>query len=215
VIEIQGLKVIKNGKTILSDIDLKISRGEKILIRGESGSGKSTLIKSILFFEIFSGHISFQKKKVNEDNLREFRRNIGYIGQIVPHLNLKIREFLKLPFHYKSNREIKFNPEGMGEMLRGLNFDDSLLDKDFNDLSGGEKQRILILQVLLLKKPVYFFDEVTASLDRKNISRAIKTITNDRKRTIISISHNREWEKYCDRIIEMKKGKIIKEQVLA
>lgn len=210
LIEIRNLNVTKNGKAILSDINFSIRKGEKILIRGESGSGKSTLIKSILFFERFSGNILFVDRVIEEANLINFRNHIGYIGQITPHIEMKVGNFLKLPLSYRANIHKTFDPTKIKQLLDDLNFDDSVLDKNFNDLSGGEKQRILILQVLLLKKPIYLFDEVTASLDDKNINRAIQAITRKREQTVVSISHNRQWEKYCDRTLVMKAGKIIK-----
>jgi putative ABC transport system ATP-binding protein len=167
LIEIKNLNVIKNNKSILAGINFSIKSGEKILIRGESGSGKSTLIKSILFFERFSGQVIFHDRPVDEHNLLDFRRHIGYIGQIIPHLDMKIRDFLNVPLDYRVNHRKSYDSAKIKQLLSKLNFDGTVLDKNFKDLSGGEKQRILIAQVLLLGKPVYLFDEVTASLDEK------------------------------------------------
>jgi len=210
LIEVQDLNVTKKGKPILSEINLKISKGEKIVIQGESGSGKSTLVKSILFFERFSGSIFFKNQEVGEGNLIDFRSHIGYIGQIVPNLDESVNDFFKIPYRYKANRHLKANSDSIIRLMANLNFDESILNKNYRDLSGGEKQRLLIMQILLLDKPVYMFDEVTASLDEKNVKRAIELITRKKKRTVISISHHGEWEKCSSRIIEMKQGRIIR-----
>lgn len=212
MIKIENLRVVKKEKPILQDINLEIGEGEKILITGESGSGKSTLIKSILFFEWFEGRIAFRNETVDEHNLPRFRNNIGYIGQILPNLSLKTKDFLHLPFGYRSHQQKSFDQKTMATLLRTLNFGDAVLDTDFSDLSGGERQRIMILQALLIDKPVYLFDEVTAALDKENISQAIKTITSDPARTIVSISHDPEWESHCRRRLEMKKGRIISDR---
>lgn len=215
VIEIRNLSVIQNGKAILSDINFSIGQGEKILVRGESGSGKSTLIKSILFFVRFAGEILFSGQTVGEHNLFDYRSRIGYIGQQTPHLNLKIRDFLRMPFGYRANHPMKPDPNKIAGMLNDLHFDSSVMEKNFNDLSGGEKQRLMILQVMLLEKPVYLFDEVTSALDEKNIESAIGLMTRNRKQTVVSISHNRQWEPLCDRILVIKAGKIIREKAVS
>ena len=215
MIQIENLEVVKKDKAILSDINLKIGEGEKILIQGESGSGKSTLIKSILFFERFSGTISFRNQEVGEHNLVDFRSHIGYIGQVTPNLDESVVDFFKLPFRYKSNHRLRFNQEQITKLIETLNFDDSVLDKRYNDLSVGEKQRLLILQILRLNKPIYIFDEVTASLDERNIARAIELITRNQQRTVISISHHAEWKKFSDRLIEMKQGRIFRDRSIS
>ena len=215
MIQIENLEVVKKDKAILSDINLKIGEGEKILIQGESGSGKSTLIKSILFFERFSGTIYFRNQEVGKHNLVDFRSHIGYIGQVTPNLDESVVDFFKLPFRYKSNHRLRFNQEQITKLIETLNFDDSVLDKRYNDLSVGEKQRLLILQILRLNKPIYIFDEVTASLDERNIARAIELITRNQQRTVISISHHAEWKKFSDRLIEMKLGRIFRDRSIS
>ena len=212
MIKIENLSVVKNGKTILRDINLDIDEGEKILITGESGSGKSTLLRSILFFEWFDGRIRFNNEIVDEHNLFRFRVHIGYIGQMIPNLSIKADDFLQLPFGYRSHHRKHIDREKMTSILRKLNFDETVLDADFKNLSGGERQRLMILQVLLIGKPIYLFDEVTAALDKKNLIKAIRAITSDRRRTIVSISHNPEWERYCRRRLEMKNGSIIRDR---
>jgi putative ABC transport system ATP-binding protein len=215
LIEIHDLNVVKKEKPILTDINLTIKTGEKIVIRGESGSGKSTLVKSILFFERFSGSVLFQNRKVGEDNLVEYRSHICYIGQIVPNLDESVRDFFKIPYRYRANRQLEVNQARIRALLPALNFEESVLEKNYRDLSGGEKQRLLIMQTLLLDKPVYIFDEVAASLDEKNVKRAVELITEGKQRTVISISHQTEWEKSSTRVIEMKEGRIVRERSLS
>lgn len=213
MIKLENLTVKKKNKLILNNINVQIKTGEKILLQGESGSGKSTLIKSILFFEEFSGKIIYDGVPVNESNLFEFRKKIAYIGQVIPNFDSTVRDFLVFPFTYKSNQRIKLNQAKMKKLLTSLNFNITVLEEKFSNLSGGEKQRCVILQVLLLDKDIYLFDEITSGLDQKNIIRAISLITRSENKTIISISHNREWEKYCQRTWILKEGKMIKNSV--
>jgi putative ABC transport system ATP-binding protein len=213
LIQLEHLNVVKKDTVILKDINLTIHRGDKILIKGESGSGKSTLIKSLLYFEHFRGRLLFREQKITRTNLCFYRRQSGYIGQTVPLFNENVKDFLMIPYRFKSNRKLIFAHERMIELLKGLNFDQTVLDKNFSELSGGEKQRMMILQMLMLDKPIYLLDEVTSALDKKNIKAAVSLITKGKDRTIISISHNEEWEAYCSRVIEIDSGKIVTDSV--
>jgi len=209
MIELEHLKVIKRDTVILEDINLTVQKGDKILLKGESGSGKSTLIKSLLYFEHFQGRIIFNGEPVTRENLCHYRRQSGYISQTIPKFNDNVRDFLEIPYTFKSNKTLTFDSQKMLELLTKLNFTESILDKNFPELSGGEKQRLLILQMLMLNRPIYLLDEVTSGLDKKNIKAAVSLITGDENRTILSISHNEEWEQYCSRVMEIDRGKIV------
>ena len=209
MIQLKHVKVVKKDTVILKDINLTIHKGDKILLRGESGSGKSTLIKSLLYFEHFQGRILFNGEPITRKNLCHYRRQSGYISQTIPKFNENVRDFLKLPYTFKSNKTLTLDSQKKSEMLGKLNFAESILDKNFSELSGGEKQRLLILQMMMLDRPIYLLDEVTSALDKKNIRAAVSLITGDENRTILSISHNQEWEDHCSRVIELDHGEIL------
>jgi len=209
MIQLEHVKVVKQDTVILQDINLTLYKGDKVLLKGDSGSGKSTLIKSLLFFEQFQGRLLFNGQEITVKNLCEYRRQSGYIGQITPNFNENVWDFLSIPYKFKSNKALTFDFQQMQELLEKLNFDEAVLDKRFSELSGGEKQRMLILQMLLLDKPIYLLDEVTSALDKKNIQSVVSLFTGDKNKTILSISHNQEWEDHCSRVIELEKGKIV------
>lgn len=208
MIEIKNLQVRRKHCFILNDINLLINRGDRVLIRGKSGSGKSTLLKVILLFEPFSGILKYEKEAIDEKNLHFYRKNLAYISQTVPNFNERTEEFLKLPFGYKANRHLHFNKEKTMDLFHQLNIDSSVLNISFSCLSGGEKQRLMVLQTLLMDKPILILDEVTSNLDRENIECLISEITSDAYKTVISVSHNQEWEGHCNRILELRDGKI-------
>ena len=209
MIRLEHLTVVKQDTVILKDIDLTLHQGEKILLKGESGSGKSTLIKSLLFFEHFRGRILFNGESIGRQNLCHYRRQCGYLGQTVPNFQDNVRDFLYMPTTFKANKTLAFDPEKLASLLEKLNFAETVLDKKFSELSGGEKQRIMILQMLMLEKPIFLLDEVTSALDKKNIQAAVSLLTADQNRSLLSISHNEEWEDHCTRIIRIDKGEIV------
>ena len=208
MIEIKNLTVKKNDLLILDDINLTIHRNEKILITGKSGSGKSTLLKNILFFdEKTEGDIIFEDEKISYKNIDSFRQKIIYIGQKAPAFNGPVKEFLNIPFEFKSAEGRKPDKETVIKFLVKVSFDKSVLIKNFNSLSGGEQQRITIVQSLLLKKKIFLLDEITSSLDEENIRRVVD-LFNDTDKTVLAVSHNSDWKYFADTIYEMKNGKL-------
>ena len=214
MIRLENVNVVKQDTYILRDINLTIGRGDKMLLKGESGSGKSTLVKSLLVFEHFQGRLLFNNEAVSRENLCQYRRQSGYVSQALPNFNEKVSDFLQIPYTFKANKTLAFDWEKMLDFLKKLNFTEAVLGKNFPELSGGEKQRLVILQMLLLDKPIYILDEVTSALDKKNILAAVSLITADKDKTIISISHNEEWEGFCTRAVHLDKGTIVKDYSL-
>ena len=209
MIQIKNLTVKKNKIKILDDLDLQISEGEKILITGKSGSGKSTLLKNILFFDVkTNGNIFFEGSEVSHKNIGKFRKNIIYIGQKPPTFSGTVEEFLNIPFEFKSAEGRKPSEDTIIKYLSKVSFGKSILKKNFNSLSGGEQQRITIIQSLLINKKIFLLDEITSSLDEENIRRVID-LFNDEEKTVVAVSHNNEWKNFTDKIYEMKNGKLI------
>lgn len=211
MLEIKNLTIIKAGKPILKDCNFRIKSGEKALISGESGTGKSTFLKAILFFEHHTnGEIYYSSRKINAENIDQFRKNFVYIGQKAPFFEGTVEEYLCLPFTFKHNQHNI--PTDLDKYLQLLNFPDSILKQKYEKLSGGEQQRITILQSLLLDKPFFLLDEITSSLDENNIYQVVKLIIGANERSVISISHNKEWMDFVDNIYLMKNGKLQKKE---
>lgn len=193
----------------MNNIDFSINKGEKILITGKSGSGKTTLLKSILFFEwLAAGEILFNGKKTTHLNIHDYRRNFVYIGQKAPSFAGSVGEFLNLPFEFTYNVNQKPDDPVITGLLEYFSFHESLLEQDYDSLSGGEQQRIAIIQSLLLDKPVYLLDETTSHMDEDNTHKVIDAVNRKTSRTVISVSHNAEWIPRSTKIYDLKNGRI-------
>ncbi len=209
MLRLKNISVIKKGRTILSNIDFSVNKGEKILINGKSGSGKTTLLKSILFFEwLAAGEILFNGKKTTHLNIHDYRRNFVYIGQKAPSFAGSVGEYLNLPFEFMYNVNQKPDNSVTTGLLEYFSFHESVLEQDYNSLSGGEQQRITIIQSLLLDKPVYLLDETTSHMDKDNTHKVIDAVNRKDSRTVISVSHNAEWISKSTKIYELKNGGI-------
>ncbi len=205
MLELKRISVTKNEKNILKETSVKIEVGDRIIFKGESGSGKSTLLKSILFFEDFDGEIFFNDKKILKDDICEYRNRFSYIGQNPLSFEDSVEQFLLLPFSYKENLSKQFDKEKLKKYLEIFLFNETVLPQKYNALSGGEKQRISLIQTLLLGKKIIVLDEITSALDSENKKKVIEELLKVEELTLLIASHDKEWEICATNIVELKK----------
>ncbi|MBN1327604.1 MAG: ATP-binding cassette domain-containing protein [Candidatus Cloacimonetes bacterium] len=212
MLQINDLHVVKEGKKILNGIDLQIDPGEKIVILGESGSGKSTLLKSIILFEtITSGEIKFSGAIIDKLNVSEYRKNFIYISQKAPQSFSSVKEYICLPFQFRRNKRNTPEESVLKTYLENFNFASAIMEQNYNDLSGGEQQRITIIQALLINKPIFLLDEITSNLDKKNVSRVVEQILSERARSVIYVTHDTDNLDKFDKIYRLADGLVRQE----
>ena len=219
IIEINNLSFKYSGENIdniptLKNISLAINKGEFVAFLGHNGSGKSTLAKML------NGLLKPDEGSVivngintkDEDNDISVKRTVGMVFQNPD--NQIVASIVE--------EDVAFGAENLGfepsetrrrvdEALKTVNMFDY---KDYppHKLSGGQKQRVAIAGVLAMEPSCIVFDEATAMLDpvgRKEVIETIKKLNNEKKITIILITHNMEETVDCDKIFVMDKGEII------
>lgn len=203
---------------VLKDLSFKVDQGEFVAIMGPSGSGKSTLMHIISFLDrATSGAYQFKGKDVAEfdDNyLAELRnKEIGFVFQsfnLLPRTT--VLDNVKLPLIYskKTNHEAlaKKSLDAVGLSHR--------LNYYTNQISGGEKQRVAIARALVCDPAIIFADEPTGNLDSKsgNTVMFILQQLNDEGRTIILVTHENDTANHAKRIIRVKDGSILSDEVV-
>lgn len=222
MIEIRELSFKYKGGTnySLKDINLKINKGECILLCGKSGCGKSTLLKLIngIIPEFYDGDIcgSFRVNGINTftTEIHELSKFVGSVFQ-----NPKTQFYTT-----NTTDEIAFGLENYGidteainkriiEVEKDLRLE-RLMNKNIFNLSGGEKQKIAIASTYALSPEIFVLDEPSSSLDIKSMKELSQTIENLKAmgKTII-IAEHRLWylKDIVDRAIYMEDGKIIRE----
>ncbi len=203
-------------KAALADINLKIEDGEFIGIIGHTGSGKSTLIQHINgLIKPTSGTIYYNGEDIFDKDYskKKLRSKVGIVFQYPEHQL----------FETTVIEDVKFGPKNMGmskldvdlnayEALRTVGISDDLIDASPFELSGGEKRRVAIAGILAMKPDVLILDEPTAGLDpkgRNEILQMIATLHNNKKITVILVSHVMEdVAKYVERLIVMNDGRV-------
>ncbi len=209
-------KTYNNGIKVqaLKEINLKIERGEFILIIGKSGSGKSTLLNILGCMDGYdSGEYLFSDqdvKSLSSPELARFRnQKVGFVFQSFQLINeLTVGENIEMPMGIAGvpRNERKKRVTELLEMV-GLEEKESCRPLQ---LSGGQQQRVAIARALANNPDVILCDEPTGNLDEKNgikIMELLKKL-NEKDTTIIMVTHDLTLKQYADRIIEMKDGMI-------
>lgn len=221
MIKFENVNVTMQGKRILSDINLEIQDEEFVLICGESGCGKTTMTKLI------NGLIPHFVRDVSVDG------TITVCGKNVAEMPMyKIAELVgsvfqnpRTQFFYtNSNAEMAFGLENRGvepeyirkkikNTINELDIE-KLEDRDVFSMSGGEKQLLAFASVYAMNPQIYVLDEPSANLDiaaMEKLSEIMKVIK-EKGHTVIVAEHRLAWiQKFADRIIYMKEGRIEQE----
>ena len=201
-----------NRNNILSDINLDINKGEKVLITGESGSGKSTLVKLLLkYFKVDNNHISFDNKDINYFNTKELRSKISYVSQNEILYNESLFENVTIDHYIDYDKFLEICNitkvvDVMNKNPLGASF---IIEENGFNLSGGERQRIVLARSLVQNSEIYIFDESLSQIDIDNERIILKNIFSKYKdKTFLVISHRLDNSDLYDKHLILKDGVI-------
>lgn len=213
-IEIKNLSFSYGERNILENINLCISRGEKVVLVGESGSGKSTLIKIISgFLKYDRGSVLIDDLELKDCCLDDLYRYMGYADQNGSIFDGTLRENLVFD-DGTDDAEIMevLRKMQLGTLVAALPDGlDTMIGERGAKLSGGEKQRIVLARILLRRKNLIILDEATSALDNITEEKVLEEMlkTAGRECTVIAIAHKMKAVTQFDRIIVFKEGSVI------
>lgn len=217
VLEFKNIKFSYNQeKEILSDVNFKIKKGEMAGLIGPSGAGKTTIVDLILrLFNPSGGEILLDGKNINEIDLEEWRKNIGYVSQDIFLMNKTIADNIKFYDDSITDAEIK----EVAKMANIYDFIESLPGKFETaigergvQLSAGQRQRVVIARVLARKPKFLILDEATSALDNESEIKIQKVIDGLKgKLTVFVIAHRLSTIMNSDRLLVLEGGKIVEQ----
>ncbi len=202
---------------VLKDISFGVKQGEFASIMGKSGSGKSTLLYILSTMDTeYTGELYLNGELVTGKAQNELSRirnkNIGFVFQFHYLLSeFTVLENVMLPakkLAEKSHAEIEH--DGM-EKLKMLRIE-HLADQKASRISGGEKQRVAIARALINDPTILMGDEPTGNLDShnaENVFNIFKRLKEDVGLSLLVVTHDEDFAKRTDRIIEMEDGRIL------
>ena len=207
MIKYKNISFVFSGKTILEDFNCEIKEGEHCAIVGESGSGKSTLLKSIMGLALPDhGTIYVDGKEITPATIQSIRNITAWVPQEVQLPYETVRETVLTPFSLKINHCLEFEEPKFISLLNQLGLDGKLiLEKGMREISGGEKQRVMIALAVLLNKKILLLDEPTSAVDvftKEKIIQFLKAI----RATVIMVTHDDKLASSCDHIVRLIKN---------
>ncbi|MDO5564272.1 MAG: ABC transporter ATP-binding protein [Eubacteriales bacterium] len=209
LITCKNLTLSYNSHTVVENLNFIVNKGDYLCIIGENGAGKTTLMKTLLgIHKISKGEIIFGENITN--------KSIGYLPQQVdiqkdfPATSIEI---IMSGFQSKKNL-ISFFTNKEKEIAKKIMIElniSELYNKCFNELSGGQKQKVLLARALVANNEILLLDEPIASLDPNGASQMydiIEELNNKKNITIIMISHDiYEVEKYATHVLYLGEDK--------
>jgi polar amino acid transport system ATP-binding protein len=202
---------------VLKQINLRIERGEVVVVCGPSGSGKSTLIRCINGLEsVQSGEIVVDGKHLSEPSLdvRALRAEIGFVFQqfnLYPHLSVMDNITLGPVKVRKLSREAA--EKSAAALLARVGIPDKAGAFPAN-LSGGQQQRVAIARALAMQPKIMLFDEPTSALDPEMINEVLEVMTDLARdgMTMAVVTHEMGFaRRVARRVIFMDEGRIVEE----
>lgn len=164
---------------LLRDVDLAVSRGERVSVAGPSGAGKTLLLRALsLLDEVDAGEILWRGDPVPDERVPDYRRAVIYLHQRPAMFEGTVRDNLRAIFELAGNRGLDYREEEAVTTLERLGRGPGFLQKSADDLSGGEEQIVAFLRAVQLDPEVMLLDEPTAALDA-DATDAIERLVND------------------------------------
>ncbi len=203
--------------TILDQVSLQVSHGERIAITGASGAGKSTLLGLLAGLDLpSSGKVwlgGSELTSLDEDGRAALRANeVGFVFQsfhLIP--SLTALENVMLPLELADHEQPR---EAAMQALQNVGLGERAGHYP-RQLSGGEKQRVAIARAYVIQPTVLFADEPTGNLDHQtglSVIDILFRMNREYGTTLVLVSHDLGLAKSCDRIIQMEAGHILQAQ---
>lgn len=214
-VEIIGMHKWYGDFHVLRDINLKVMRGERIVICGPSGSGKSTMIRCINRLEEHQqGTIIVDGVELTSDLKRvdEIRREVGMVFQhfnLFPHLT--VMENLTLALIWVRKVPKKDAEEIARHYLQRVKIPEQAA-KYPGQLSGGQQQRVAIARALCMNPKIMLFDEPTSALDPEMVKEVLETMVQlaEDGMTMLCVTHEMGFARQvANRVIFMDAGQIV------
>ncbi len=215
LLEIKNLHKKFGKEEVLKGVNIKVKKGEKIVILGSSGSGKSTALRCINLLEKpTQGQILFNGEDISKKNINDYRKKVGMVFQnfnLFPNMSV-IDNITLAPKTFGIDTKENIEKKAI-DLLERVGLKDKK-DTFPSSLSGGQKQRVAIARALANTPELLLFDEPTSALDPEMVKEVLDVIRelSDEGLTMVIVTHEMNFAKeVADKIIFMDGGIVLEE----
>lgn len=214
LLDIRDLSFAYSSREILKDINMKLFKGDIVSIIGPNGAGKSTLLKAIAnILAVKKGDIIIKDMNLKHIPLKELAKIQGYVPQNY-NSSFKINVMEVMLMGRKPHRGWSVTKEDLKVVERvaeylGLQ---SMIKKDITELSGGEKQKVMMAKALVQEPDILLLDEPTSALDIKyqlEVLELLNNLSKEENKLVVMVMHNLEMAaRFSNKLILLKAGEI-------
>ena len=189
MLQIEGASIAYGHDILFSNFNLQLRRGEIACISGSSGCGKTSLLNIVS----------------DKNSIDLIRKQIAWIPQELALPLEWVKDMIQLPFSLKANRATPFSEMQLFNCFEELGLEEELYYKRVNEISGGQRQRMMIAVASMINKPLIIVDEPTSALDSGSTERVLAFLRHQTQKgtAVLAVSHDMDFAKGCDRHIIM------------
>ncbi|AGY76966.2 amino acid ABC transporter ATP-binding protein [Clostridium autoethanogenum] len=218
MIEASNLTKSFNNLLVFKDLNVKVKRGEVLVVIGASGSGKSTLLRCLNHLEeLDSGTIVIEGDKLNPKDKKMLRKITTKMGMVFQNFNLfphmtAVQNVMEAPLVVKKEKKSEVLQRAK-QLLSKVGLADKM-EYYPSKLSGGQQQRVAIARALAMNPDIMLFDEPTSALDPELVGEVLNVMKDLAKEgmTMVVVTHEMGFAReVADRVIFMDGGKIVEQ----
>ena len=206
MLQIKNAALAYENNLIFSHLDLHLKVGEVSCISGASGCGTSSLLNAILgFIPLKEGSIKVNGIELNNITIHQIRKLIAWIPQELALPMEWVKDMVQLPFTLRANKATTFNESVLFAYFEELGLEKELYDKRVNEISGGQRQRMMIAVASMLNKSLILADEPTSALDVESSVKVRDFFLHQAQRgcAILAVSHDVNFSSGCHKQLIM------------
>ena len=207
MLRIENASIAYGNDILFSGFNLQLKQGEIASISGPSGCGKTSLLNAILgFTPLKEGRILLNDLLLEKGSIDAIRKQIAWIPQELALPLEWVKDMVQLPFSLKANRGTPFSEARLFACFEDLGLEQELYYKRVNEISGGQRQRMMIAVASLISKPLIIVDEPTSALDSGSTGKVLSFFRRQAEKgsAILTVSHDKGFANGCDQHIIME-----------
>lgn len=204
--EVNNIFIQFGNEQVLKNYSCKISKGSLTCIVGRSGCGKTSLLKAFIGLTPFTGGmIKVDGTVLDENTCSSIRKITSYLPQELSFPNEDVMDVVHQTLRIGGVKNVRLSIPGLLRNLQRLGLESDILEKRMAEISGGQRQRMMIAVLAVLDKQVWLLDEPTAALDEKSRNLVIRFLIEEQQRgkTVVAVSHDAMFASQCSNVIQL------------